>query len=211
MAIQGGPDIVEDGLVLHLDERDINSYLSGQYTKDLVTGQTYSGSNYTSADWANGVSQITISLWLKKTGNSTIYANNQIFAKWNSGTSNCSFTLYHFHNFNGTSPNSEGLLSWYANRGGSWGAISGGTHLTIGDTANIVLQYNNGGFMWHNGVRLGSRTSSGNLGSGSGGINTIFGSNNATTKLFSVTCHGRELTDEEIRQNYNATKGRFGL
>ena len=42
MAIQGGPDIVEDGLVLHLDEGDINSYLSGQYTKDLVTGQTYS-------------------------------------------------------------------------------------------------------------------------------------------------------------------------
>ena len=41
MAIRGGPDIIEDGLVLHLDAADRNSYAgSGSTIYDLVDSTT---------------------------------------------------------------------------------------------------------------------------------------------------------------------------
>ena len=55
MSIAGGPDIVENGLVLHLDAADSNSYpgsgtvwtdLSGNgYNGTLTNGPTFSSSN----------------------------------------------------------------------------------------------------------------------------------------------------------------------
>ena len=40
MAIQGGPDIVEDGLVLHLDAADRNSYPGSGSTWYDLCGNT---------------------------------------------------------------------------------------------------------------------------------------------------------------------------
>ena len=216
MAISGGPDIVEDGLVLYLDTADPNSLPPGQSIKDLVTGTAFSGGSYSSADWANNIIEITICLWWKKVGNATSYATNPI-NKFNGSTSRASFVLYHFHNYNSTAPNSEGVMRWYANKAGAWGSISSSYTATLNETAFTVLQYNasTGGQMWKNNNKIGPRSPGGNLGttgSGYGGIGfTGLTESNSTTNVFSASLYDRELTDDEILQNYNATKGRYGL
>lgn len=213
MSIRGGPDIIEDGLQLYLDSQDVNSYVSGQYTKDLVTGQTFNGNDYSTASWANNISEITIFLWWKKIGNSTIYATWPV-SKFNGSTSRASFVMYHFHN------TLEGSIGWYGHTSNSgWTTLCNFTTMALNETAFMCLQYNtnnSGGQCWKNNQKIGGRLNRGNLGvtgSGYGGISITggFGSSNSTTEVFSVGLYSRELQDNEIIQIYNATKGRYGL
>ena len=44
MGISGGPDMIQDGLVLSLDASDLNSYRSGSTTWFDVSGNNNSGS-----------------------------------------------------------------------------------------------------------------------------------------------------------------------
>jgi hypothetical protein len=215
MAISGGPDIVEDGLVLYLDTADPNSLPPGQSIKDLVTGTAFSGANYNTADWSNNVTKITICLWWQKIGNSTQYSTR--FVRKDGGTSTSSFVLYHFHNFNGTTPHMEGLIGWYANRGGNWGTISSYYNMSLNETVFMSLQFDvdkGGGQMWANDTKIGSRVGgANNLGitnSGPLGLTGLSGDSD-TTRIYTFACYDRELSDEQILQNYNATKGRYGL
>ena len=216
MAISGGPDIVEDGLVLYLDTADPNSLPPGQSIKDLVTGTTFSGGSYSEADWANDISEITICLWWEKVGNSTGYSTWPV-SKFNGSTDRASFVLYHFHNYNNN--NQDGVMTWIANSGGTWRGIGSSYRVALNEKVMTVLQFNaskGGGQMWKNNTKIGSRGGGaynlGITGSGYGGINfTGLGGGNATTHVYAVSFYDRELSDEEIVQNYNATKGRFGL
>jgi hypothetical protein len=212
MSASINPDIITDGLVLCLDDKNL---MTNNNWKDILIESQYSGSTHASASWANDISEITICLFLQKIGNDTEYARHP-FNKWNDGTSNASFVLYHFHNYLGTSPNNEGLFQWLGTSA-SWRGISDSTKLSLNEYAFICLQWKSalGGQLWKNNVKVGSRQGGGggNLGiGGSGGINLVSpltGDN--YTKIFSAFIYNRELTDNEILQNYKALKGRFGL
>jgi hypothetical protein len=211
MGISGGPNIIESGLELIMDSYDQNSYTGGSTWKDLVSNSTFQSGNYS---WGNDITQITIITFLEKTGNSTGYASNPI-SKWNTGTGNASFALYHFHNYLGNSPASEGVFRFYHTTSvNGWSGNNGSVQLSIGQKAHIVFQYNsvNGGQTWVNGSKVSSRSQSGTLGvAGTGGIVIAGPQDNGITKVYHASFYSRELSDNEIIFNYNSFKSRYGL
>jgi hypothetical protein len=215
MGIAGGPNIIESGLVDAYSGIDKNSYSgTGGTWYSLVNGGTSPGD----PSWANNASQITVQLWLEKTGTGTGYANHPV-AKWNTAYNvNASFILYHFENYLGN--NQDGLLVWYGyTTGNGWTGIAGsGAWMVSGEIANIVLQFNTsngGGIMWKNGAKTGGRSgTTGNIGPTTSATAAIglYGPEAAgTSKVKEIYFYNRELSDNEIIYNYNANKSRYGL
>ncbi len=227
--MSGGPNIITDGLVLHLDANFTKSNNGTTTWYDLSKNGnhgTISGGNDTafgsSYSWSNNIENITICIILKKTAIVTDYAIHPI-NKWNSAyNNNASFILYHFGTYGGANPNSDGGLGFYGNmtaeNGTGWGSISGGGSISLNQTAFIALQYNylTGGQMWINNSKIGSRTGGGKLGqttinSTVSNLNIQGPSTYGGQKVEFVSIYNRELTDNEITRNYNAQKSRFGL
>lgn len=207
------PDIVTDGLVLCLDDKNL---MPNNAWRDILLNSQYSASTYSNASWANDIEEITICVFLQKTANDTEYAR-QPLNKWNNGyASNASFVLYHFHNYQGNYPNNEGVFQWLGTSA-TWRSISDSTKLLLNEYAFICLQWKStiGGQMWKNDSKIGIRTGGGggNTGiSGSGSINIINPlTGDGYTKIFSASIYNRELQDDEILQNYKALKSRHGL
>ena len=206
------PDIVTDGLVLCLDDKNL---MPNNAWRNILLNSQYSGSTYSNSSWANDIEEITICIFLQKTANDTEYARHPI-NKWNGGTPNASFVLYHFHNYLGQYPNNEGLFQWLGTSA-SWRGISNSTTLLLNEYAFICLQWKSalGGQMWKNDVKVGSRQGGGggNLGlGGSSDINIVSPlTGDGYTKIFSTSIYNRELQDDEILQNYKALKSRYGL
>lgn len=206
MSTLGGPNVITNGLVLALDAANTKSY-NGSNWKELLTNSTYNGNSYASATWANNVEQLTISTIIQKTGNDPGYAQHPI-SKWNTGTGNASFVLYHFGQTGG-----QGKLSFYYTRGTVWtGQFV--TTLTVGQSAHLTFQWNSniGGQVWLNGNKVDGRSGSGLLGiNGSGVINIFTPTTSQYVVVNNCVIYSRELTDIEIQQNFNATRGRVGL
>jgi hypothetical protein len=213
MSASVNPDIVTDGLVLCADDKDL---MPNGAWKDILLDSALTSTPYNTASWANDIEAITIMIFMKKTGNSTQYSSSPL-SKMNTGTGNASFRLYHFHNYQGNSPQSEGVMYWYGTRNTSWAPLAYPVFLTLGETAMIALQYNSttGGIMWknitkaNNGTRFGSEI----LGVGGNGPISFINPTTGDGKQIAYSYHiyNRELEDYEIIQNYNALKGRYGL
>ena len=206
MGVAYNPSIVTSGLVSASDSRNTKSY-SGETFYNLLTTSTIGNPS-----WSNSATKLTCISVIKILGVDTGYAYHPI-NKWNSGTSNASFVLYHFQNYQGTNPGSANVLTWYANAGGTWTAITQGYQCTIGNTYFVALQYNSssGGQMWINGSKSGSRGSAGTLGSGSANI-LIDGDVSGRAgihKVESVYFYNKELSDSEITQMYNVLRNRL--
>lgn len=213
MSAKGGPNVVEEGLVLYYDKYNQNSYPPGigNKMKDIsgITNLQLSAngiSNSSGLTWANNVTNITISLLLEKTGTGTGYANHPI-SKWSGTLETTSFVLYHFENYQGN--NQDGYLGWYAGAGNVWQQIApyGFGIMTTGKIWNIVLQYNStlGGQAWINGAKASTRAGSGTLGTGgsSSDIGVYGPDGSVTSKVHQVMFYNRQLTDDEIINNYN--------
>lgn len=121
-------------------------------------------------------------------------------------------------------------LSWRQVSGGLFGQIAGGSGVNNDVLApfptvanvwyNIVFTWNGSQLvLYNNGVVIGTTTQTinsqvlntdltigGRTYKGAGGSGEPFNGKIANTKLYS-----RGLTSAEVQQNYNATKGRFGL
>lgn len=220
MALAHSPKIVTDGLSFAVDDSNIKSYTGASTFSDLISSKQYTitagaGINVPNADvtYMNSITAITVDVWLEKLSTVVGYAYHPV-NKWNGGTTEASFVLYHF----GTTSGSDNLLNWYGT-----GSISGWTTLTNGFTGvngrkyNIVLQYSsaNGGQNWVNGAKNGSRiTGKGTLGvASSPSVFQIQGPTEVLTghKVLAVKVYNRELSDNEIIQNFNALRGRFGI
>lgn len=208
MGVNCGPNIMNDGLILYLDSSNPKSYSGGSTWNDLITNKLFTGSNYY---WANDISQITISVFLKKTASDNInYATHPV-NKWNSGTSNASFVIYHFGNYLGN--NQDGRLYFYTTTGNNgWVGQYAGT-AQVGQIVHVCWTYNSvsGSQTWFNGKKTGNRsTFSGLIGINGTGPLTIYGPLESTpTIVYNVSFYNRELSDYEILQNYNALKSRF--
>jgi hypothetical protein len=217
--LSGGPNIVVDGLVLYLDAANRYSYVSGSTTwRDLsrsnnngtlINGPTFntgSGgsivfdgiddyviSNLTKTQIGNN---LTLNIWIKFNDLQTNKGILQIADNLNDGvpwillqrTTNTSIRWYLDGNYRIT--NNIDNLKYF----------------------NLTLTYD--GTVWIvyvNSIPNGSYT--GGLGSYSGNFTWLGNGYNgySSCNISQTLIYNRALSSQEILQNYNATKTRFGL
>jgi hypothetical protein len=218
--------IVQQGLVLNLDAGNIYSYAGAGTTWYDVSGNSYNGTltygpvynttnggvivfdgsdDYVSipsnSNFNNG-NNITVEAWVLCTNWST-YTNPMIVAKG----INVEWILWKSND-----AGYVGKLGW---RGG--GSVYTTTSLPNNTWVQCVGSVGSAGQkVYLNGVlesTVGNTTfTSGNVnvtiaaGLVTGSPSNLLGANVAITRIYN-----RQLTDAEVLQNYNATKGRFGL
>lgn len=228
MSIAGGPDIVENGLVLHLDAADQNSYtgsgtlwtdLSGNGNNGTLTnGPTFSSSNrgIIVLDGTNDhilitrsvsleLQNLSVSWWIKGSGNQGNYKNTGLGKFYNSSWASYDSNTDTFGNSN---------IKCYVYNGTTDGkvTISG----VLDNTWHNICWTYNGTVItaYKDGLTVGSAnltgpivySSSGNLAIGSYNNSLFFNGQHSNTQVYN-----RSLLASEVLQNFNALKGRFGL
>jgi prepilin-type N-terminal cleavage/methylation domain-containing protein len=220
-------NIVTDGLVLHLDAGNLASYpgtgntwfdLSGNNNNGaLVNGIGYDSTNGGSLSFDgvddeifvdnnaninfNGNQQYTALAWVYPLLGGTTW--HGIISKGNSQqyalTINSPNAYLHYEtNQGGVSPLNSSVSSVLIN---SWEFVTirfDGTNKTIWKNGNLLVT--------QNATSLNSTSNTEQLRIGEGNTGEQFRGNISQVKIYN-----RSLTPEEIQQNYNTTKGRFGL
>ena len=225
MGLAHSPRIVTDGLVLALDAGNTKSYpgsgttwndLIGNNTGTLTNGPTFSSDNggFIVFDGTNDYVTIpnntsldtqtpTVEVWIK-----TDEMGNNIYGFWfEKGSLNTQYSLFH----------SNGSIWWRHILGGSQNTLQT-TMSTYMDTSNwyqVVGTYTSGDRrLYINGVQVNSDTASGTVATNSSGM-TIGAYNSGSPSFFYngnyAICrvYNKALTAAEVKQNYNATKGRY--
>ena len=221
MGVAGGPDMIENGLVLSLDAADRNSYvsgstnwfdLSGNNNGTLTNGPTFNSGDGGSIvfDGTNdyilvnststltpGSGDFTIDFWINPINNAGPYG--PIFVANNT---NGIWVGRKFNDFVIRAYNvDDRLLYNVLPTQNVW------SYVTVGRTGTTL-------FLYYNGINVSTSTSSQNfiqsdiyLGSdGYPGAPVLY-----TGKISNIRYYNRALSQKEITQNYNATKARFGL
>lgn len=217
MAEVHGPKIVRDGLILNLDAADINSYPgSGTTWNDvsgngnngtLVNGPTYSdrsivfdgSSKRTTLSAPFGKSGFTsVSIWYNRVENVSSTTWRTLFAT-------TSTNVHHL-----ISQSTTRVLGVFDGSFRSFGyvpLIDGRFHnySVVYQSGTDATLYVDGIFFSTINIILNLETSPiGSIGNWNSG--NYWAGNIALTRIYN-----RELTAQEIQQNYNATKTRFGL
>ena len=225
MATDYNPSIVTDGLVLCLDAANTKSYPGSGTTWTDVSGKGYDGtltngptfsSNYGgnivldgSNDFVTGVhnselnlrNDVTVECWFRRTGGRSTWV--RIFGKGNS--SNRTYGLWYHVNSNyflyqRYGPSSINVMptipvvlnTWYHMVGTS----SGSNHT-----------------LYLNGVNVGTASNSSTFHSSTDPykVGSFDGSFHHIGDVSNCRIYNRGLSEAEVKQNYNAHKGRFGL
>ena len=234
MAISRGPKIVTNGLVLALDAADKNSYsgtgttwtdVSGNNnTGTLTNGPTFSQANggaivfdgtddyvnVANASSLNPSNGISVSVWVKFT--STINNTRQMLVEkhtspgsgwWFAGQNNKIVWL-----IVGTSGGEK-----YIDLTNNTSIISGiiynivGTYDVTGSTLKLYVNgSNDGGTIIGGGSGLSSSSNPLIIGK-----QHNWGNGPSSITMFNTSLYNRALSADEVLQNYNATKSRFGL
>ena len=230
MAVAGGPDIVESGLVLCLDAGNPKSYsgtgtawtnlISSGGNATLINSPTYSSTNGGAIvfdgtnDYVSETSLLTNGFWQ---GNWT--ASFWVNFDTIDATSCCNDKTLLQH---GTAYPSNGLHLSQRNTKiyfGLYGNDLGGTiSLSIGRWYNIVFALNNSTYLKQ--IYLNSFLDNFGIGGGSytgtGGNTRIAGIVLGFGSYFdgfmgSCSFYNRVLTAAEVEQNFNALRPRFGI
>jgi hypothetical protein len=217
MSFNYSPKIVTNGLVLCLDAANTKSYVSGSTvwndisqggnTGTLTNGPTFSSVNGGSIvfdgvdDYVIVNSNIlqdsagTISVWTKVITNAD---NKFIISSVGSGTNRFYIRQNNSGNFSivrganvGITVPAYTLSVWY--------------NITMTWDSTTFYAYSNGTFIGSLGYTGGGNPSPIYIGSQNSSIN-FYNGNIAQTQIYN-----RALSSTEIKQNYNATKGRYGL
>lgn len=218
MAFAYSPKIVTDGLVLYLDAANPYSYVSGSTAWNdisrggnngtLVNGPTFSSANNGSIvfDGTNDLVRInngnginignifTTFIWVRFNSFNTVLLGSNDFA--DSG-----YPLY-----------VANLNDLYITAGSQYTGINT-ANLSINQWTYLTVVRNNTSVTWYkNSVNIGTST----LGSSSDNILKSIGNYNnggfpLNGNISSTQVYNRALSAQEVQQNYNATKGRFGL
>jgi len=241
MGFYRGPNIVRDGLVLALDAGAVRSYpgsgttvynlADGTYNGTLVNGMTYDSEasgcfvgdgtddNITfgeSADTKGTTNNaITYECWVKRTGTST--ASNPRIMSTDASDYNA---LY-------LESSGAGNLIWRINIGGGSKTVTHTGGVPLNEWTHIIgTGYYNGSSnytaeLYINGSLVGNNNAaaSGAWGDGtsrpfaifSNVESTVQNNNCLTGKVASARVYNISLTADQVTQNYNAQKSRFGL
>jgi len=238
MGAYSGPEINEDGLVLALDAANTKSYpgsgttwtdLSGRGNNGtLVNGVGYNGSNggYLSFDYVNdyvtttGMSNfsytngITVSVWHYNGGGTGFYRGVV-----NNGTNVDRFggfdLRYGRENYFGGTNNGTKLNWIIADTGGTRTGVSiyanvNEWHHYVGTYDNTTVRVYKDGQLFDSithsvGGQLKTTSDSTTIGRSPGTSEYLDG------RLSQVSIYNKTLTASEIQQNFNATRGRFGI
>ena len=229
MSVRGGPDIVENGLVLYLDAANRRSYAGSGTSWTDVSGNGNTGTltNGPTFDGANGGSIVFDGTndFIAPTGlTDTFWQGNWTVSFWvnfdtlnTTNGSNDKTLIQH-----GTSTTRNGLHLTQRNSRIHFGLFSDDlqatTVLITGNWYNVVFTLNNSTRVkqnYLNGSLDNSHTGGGAYtGTGSntriGGVVLSFG---LYFDGFMSSCnvYNRVLTATEILQNFNATRSRFGV
>jgi hypothetical protein len=237
MGFYRGPQIVKEGLVLYLDAANVKSYPgTGTTWKDLsgngnngtlINGPTFDSGNNGSIvfdgvnDYVNTtqiqfdrLNPFTLSAWV----NTTNANNNQII-----NNENATYRGYQFAISSGGNVGRFYLLLRNTTNTNFMGAFST-NHVPINTWVYLVATYNGSSLssginLYFNGVQeIISNTVGNNLTSTIiSNETTWIGQRRPSTqgpfsgKIPQCQIYNRALTAQEILQNYNATKTRFGL
>jgi hypothetical protein len=220
--LNGGPGIVLDGLVLNLDAANTKSYISGSTTWNDVSRSRLSGTltNGPTFNSSNGGSI------LLDGSNDFVTFGNVAALNFNTPFSiGCWFKASAVQpsvdsaivgNINGTY---TGYMLWYNSNTVDF-YFNNGIKANSNATITPGIWYNTVGvwtgtnaFIYLNGVSVGSSAVS----IPPGTTNMLFtigqyqAARNFAGNVSICTAYNKALTQAEVLQNYNATKGRFGL
>ena len=220
MAVKGGPNTVTFGLVLELDAGNIKSYQSGSttwfdksgnaYNGTLTNGPTFNTGSLGSIvfdgvdDYVNinntvySLSGGTLNIWFKRSGNT-----NTIIGSYGGSGNQRTPTFYQSGN----------------NIGWEFGSLTGrntGISFTDNTWFNMSMTFNSS---FNTNVYINSVLTNTETSSNPGGFWNQFtigsygnyGSFYTRGNFSIVQVYNRALSADEVLQNYNATKGRFGL
>jgi hypothetical protein len=220
MSVYDGPKISTNGLVLALDAGNRFSYVSGSTTWNdisnnnnngtLTNGPTFSSANggsivFDGADdrvqlsnaLITGTGDFTVSAWVKRS-----IINTNDFIMGNYGIGNNGMELYYY---------SQNTIIFYATNVYIFSIVA----VTDTNWHFICATKNSGvGNIYFDGVLNKTQAMNVNipgnnpftLGNGYDYTNEALNGNIAIAQVYN-----RALTDQEVLQNYNATKTRFGL
>jgi hypothetical protein len=224
--MQYGPKIVRSGLVLHLDAADRKSYpgsgttwydLSGNSRHGTLTnGPTFNSGNggYISFDGVDDYisspslslptnSGFTMCLFLKQ-------INNQPSGDWNFFAVGNNFEMGTYGQTNTSFMFKDNSIAIYPNEIFSDNIVNSWSYIAFGVYATtrypFIHTYNSAGYAIST---LAKSYTNGNI-----DFNNLFGvSSNSKYRANAgiVQVYNRALTDAEVRQNFNATRGRFGI
>jgi hypothetical protein len=219
MSFAHSPKIVTDGLVLALDAGNTKSYVSGSTTwfdksgrgnnGTLTNGPTFNSDNLGSIVF-DGVDDISIHP-------STLYVDNFTLSAWVYKTSSGIQTII-------AKGNSSFVLNFYlriAGNSGFYGTNASFSEILIPDLVlniwnNTVLTYDKTSLKYYlNGVFINQNNATNTPSSTTS--NTIvgrlgdFNGQYWTGRIATTQIYNRALSAQEVSQNFNALRGRFGI
>jgi hypothetical protein len=241
MSAIGGPNIVEDGLVLALDAANVKSYpgsgttwsdLSGNGNNGTLTnGPTFDSGNNGSISFdgindyvalgtptiLNILGNITIMGWVKLTSFPATNGFATIYEKGFDGTSEQTF-----FRFRRSASNIDSIdLGTFNNSAGDKATtltLTGTNFVTIGNWVHLAGQYDTTTWKLFVNGNLESSTVTNQGPYSSTSVSSIGGAFISSGfqrfingTISGLTIYTRALTASEVLQNYNALKGRFGL
>jgi hypothetical protein len=214
MGINAGADVVEDGLVFCVDAASKRSYpgtgtvwtdLAGENNGTLNNGPTFSSANGGIIDFDGSDDQVLINA---SSGiNFSTILSAFIWVKFD--TIGSDILMGHISYFTG------GYFFWVSSASEIYTSVastydSTAVSLNTSDWFLLTVVRNVTAVSWYvNGTPVGTGT----IGSGDHILSSIGsyygGSHPLNGKIASVQIYNRTLTADEVRQNYNATRGRF--
>jgi hypothetical protein len=225
MSIRGGPDIVENGLVLYLDAANRRSYsgsgttwvniIDGTNNGTLTNGPTFDGVNGGSIvfDGANDFVDFTDSGLLPTAGLTvSTWYKTSVADKWLVDKAAGSF-------FNGysISTTSAGAVSFQVNAPGV-GTSAGFIAANAGNWVNIIGTWtpSTSLILYSQGTQLAINTTSipASINNPSANLRVAGRANNTdywNGSVAQVSIYNRALSANEVLQNFNATRSRFNV
>jgi hypothetical protein len=219
MAFNYSPKIVTDNLVLYLDAANTKSYVSGSTTWNDISRNGYNGvlTNGPTFDSGNGGSIV-----FDGVNDCIVVSSNANILSKTSYTKISWFyiTSYLYNIISGGNSGAHafwlgGTANLRAGHNGAWSTVVSTTNLSLNTWYFGAVTFNttNGWKLYVNGVQestsVSTTTYTGNdeilVGAYSTGSNVFAG------RIAVVQVYNKVLTDQEILQNFNSTKTRFGL
>ena len=215
--LSGGPNIVTNGLVLSLDAANPKSYISGSTTWNdisrggnngtLINGPTFNSSNYGSIvfdgsnDYINCGNIMPLSAYTK-----CVFFNISNLGSPNNLISGASNGTHYFYPGGGS----------FLRAGHFQGAeVVSNTSIVANQWYHGVITFNtSSGFtMYQNGIVVGTNPSTSTFTGGNVVYIGAYGAaqNLLTGRISVAQIYNRVLTPQEVLQNFNSQKSRFGL